>query len=317
MARNFLVPDIDTSGIRSTDIQAKQAQGLGMQNYLMQHNIENLPVQEARASEKHEMEMDEKQFDMMKAKMAHIRDIGFSHVTPSTYDDLVDYMNEVGLPAAKMMKPVDEINKMSPGQFDKYKNTLIQNADSMIAKDKSQFEEDAAKERVQIQQREANYRARLSKEASIEAAKIKKEGGGKSAFKAADANSIAKKVDKYLTNPITGLPDLPTQKDGKDISQEQYMEAVANVKDKRAAIEAKAEQIYRDTPATHGQAVIQAIMELSQQAQQNVSRGTPKADWRKYTTGGNKLEIGKPISTLKRGEKNPAGKNKLELGASH
>jgi len=299
---NLLVPNIDTSGVREADLQARQGfrmgqagQRLKLGNLLLSRQIERLPELEAMETEAHNLKMEQDNLDLLKARVAIATDI-LPQVDQDSWPEYLQFLDEIGL-GSQMMKAPEEVKAMKPKDFEKFKinsmsdakDFLTMNLEQFKAKQAEELAKQKAKQESALEKEKHGYRTAEEEQKHRNKLKELEKGGGSGKdFKASDSNAIAKKVDKYLINPITGIPDLPT-----DVAEDEYLQAVSQLKDKRAMIEATAERIYKDTNATHGEAVVRAIIELSKTKPSEQKAAAPATDWRKYATGKNKLQLQK------------------------
>jgi hypothetical protein len=129
-----------------------------------------------RGAELKGMDIDQavKDISLMQTKLKVARD-QLPAVTPDTYDDYLDWLqNTVKLDTRPMPSP-DEVAKMAPGDWEATKKKLIMQADDVINMDIEQFKQQAAMDRTKQTGRDAMARTKQSGRDSIEAAQIRSE----------------------------------------------------------------------------------------------------------------------------------------------
>jgi len=140
---NFLTPNIDTSGIRQADIQAKAAHGMGLRNFLLQRDIERLPVTERQADEAHQANVDYKgvlskameqnlrvgDLKQEMQRMAFLATAGSMMQDPEDYADIYNFgKSRLGIDERLLPNP----SVVSPENFQNFKTDFSQRSAMMF-----------------------------------------------------------------------------------------------------------------------------------------------------------------------------------------
>jgi len=142
---NFLVPNIDTSGIRSADIQAKSAfytgemgKAMGLSNVLAKRKIERLPETEAAAARKAKLEekklgleLEETELEIYKG-LSNIARKAIPSIGQEDYAEFREFVTkDLRLPEA-LWKPDAEVQSMAEDEYRAYMGSQMLDAEKFI-----------------------------------------------------------------------------------------------------------------------------------------------------------------------------------------
>lgn len=162
--RTVLTPNIDTSGVRQADLQARtgfrigqMGERLGLGNALLQRQIERLPVTEQQADEEHRLNMDYKEYVNKGLEQGlDIEDLEKDIKTLSLLGATASYMqgpeDYATVRAHAIKKGVDEsilppADAVNTENFEEFKNQLTMGSLYNAEMFKAALREDAAEQR--------------------------------------------------------------------------------------------------------------------------------------------------------------------------